>query len=116
MSLNKVMLIGNLGGNPEVKYLDSKKVVATFTLATNEKYKDKNGELVVETEWHKIETWDALAKNVEKYCKKGNQIYLEGSIKTEVRKDKEGIDRTGIKIKATSITLLGNKATSNDNV
>jgi single-strand DNA-binding protein len=107
MSLNKVMLIGNLGQDPEVRYLDNQKVVATFTLATSERYTDRNGEKVTETEWHRIETWDSLAKIVEKYCKKGKQIYVEGRIKTETWKDKEGVEKTGKKIRATSITLLG---------
>ena len=114
MSLNKVMLIGNLGQDPEVRYLDNQKVVATFTLATSERFTDRNGEKVTETEWHRIETWDSLAKIVEKYCKKGKQIYVEGRIKTETWKDKEGVEKTGKKIRATSITLLGETPRNTD--
>jgi single-strand DNA-binding protein len=109
MSLNKVMLIGNLGRDPEVRYLDNNKVVATFTIATNETYTDKNGERRTETEWHRVEMWDQLAKIAEKYLKKGSPVYVEGRIKTENWKDKEGNERTDKKIRVTSMTLLGNR-------
>lgn len=109
MSLNKVMLIGNLGRDPEVRYLDNNKVVATFTIATNENYTDKNGERRTETEWHRVEMWDQLAKIAEKYLKKGNAVYVEGRIKTENWKDKEGNERTDKKIRVTSMTLLGTR-------
>lgn len=115
MSVNKVILVGNLGKDPEVRYLDNQKVVAQFSLATSETYTDKNGERKVETEWHNIEMWDTLAKIAEKYLKKGSQVYIEGKIKSESWKDKEGIDRTGKKIRAISMTLLGSRANNNDN-
>jgi single-strand DNA-binding protein len=88
MSLNKVLLIGNLGQDPSVRYLDNNKVVASFTLATNESYTDRNGERKTETEWHNIEMWDQMAKNVDNlkqrgYLKKGSQVYIEGKIRTE---------------------------------
>jgi single-strand DNA-binding protein len=112
MSLNKVLLIGNLGQDPSVRYLDNNKVVASFTLATNETYTDKNGERKTETEWHNIEMWDQLARNIDNlkqkgYLKKGAQVYIEGKIRTENYKDKEGIDRVGKKIRVLSLTLLG---------
>jgi single-strand DNA-binding protein len=112
MSLNKVLLIGNLGQDPSVRYLDNNKVVASFTLATNESYTDRNGERKTETEWHNIEMWDQMAKNVDNlkqrgYLKKGSQVYIEGKIRTENYKDKEGIDRVGKKIRALTLTLLG---------
>lgn len=112
MSLNKVLLIGNLGQDPSVRYLDNNKVVASFTLATNETYTDKNGERKTETEWHNIEMWDQLARNIDNlkqkgYLKKGSQVYIEGKIRTENYKDKEGIDRVGKKIRVLSLTLLG---------
>lgn len=110
MSLNKVMLIGNLGRDPEVRYLDNNKVVATFTIATNENYTDKSGERRTETEWHRVEMWDQLAKIAEKYLKKGSPVYVEGRIKTENWKDKEGNERTDKKIRVTSMTLLGAKS------
>jgi single-strand DNA-binding protein len=112
MSLNKVLLIGNLGQDPSVRYLENNKVVASFTLATNETYTDRNGERKTETEWHNIEMWDQMAKNVDNlkqrgYLKKGSQVYIEGKIRTENYKDKEGIDRVGKKIRALTLTLLG---------
>jgi single-strand DNA-binding protein len=107
MSVNKVILLGNLGKDPEVRYLDNNKVVAQFSLATSETFLDRNGEKKVDTEWHNIEMWDNLAKTAEKYLKKGSQVYIEGKIKTESWRDKEGNERTGKKIRATSMTLLG---------
>jgi single-strand DNA-binding protein len=122
MSLNKVLLIGNLGQDPSVRYLDNNKVVASFTLATNETYTDRNGERKTETEWHNIEMWDQLARNIDNlkqkgYLKKGSQVYIEGKIRTENYKDKEGIDRIGKKIRVLSLTLLGtpNRPTNDTN-
>jgi len=109
MSLNKVLLIGNLGKDPEVRYLENNKVVASFTLATNETFKDKNGQPRTDTEWHNIEMWDQLAKTAEKYLKKGSQVFIEGKIKTEVWKDKDGNERTGKKIRANVMTMLGSR-------
>lgn len=109
MSVNKVILLGNLGRDPEVRYLDNQRVVAQFSLATSETFTDRNGERKVETEWHNIEMWDNLAKIAEKYLKKGAQVYLEGKIKSESWKDKEGNERTGKKIRVTSMTLIGAK-------
>jgi single-strand DNA-binding protein len=115
MSLNKVMLIGNLGKDPEVRYLDNQKVVAQFTLATSETFTDRSGEKRTETEWHTIEMWDNLARIAEKYLKKGNQVYIEGKIKTENWKDKEGNERTGKKIRAIQMTLLGGNRSGESN-
>jgi single-strand DNA-binding protein len=74
MSVNKVILIGNIGADPEVRYLDSNKVVANMRLATTEGYKDKEGNRVTQTEWHNLEMWDDLAKIAEKYIRKGKEI------------------------------------------
>jgi single-strand DNA-binding protein len=115
MSVNKVILVGNLGKDPEVRYLDNQKVVAQFSLATSETYTDRNGERKVETEWHNIEMWDNLAKIAEKYLKKGSQVYVEGKIKSESWKDKEGIERTGKKIRVISMTLLGSSPSRTNN-
>ena len=109
MSYNKIILIGNLGRDPELKYLDNQKVVATFSLATNETITDKNGERRSETEWFNIEMWDNQAKIAEKYLKKGNQVYVEGKLKTETWKDKEGVEKTRIKVRVQNFTLLGGK-------
>jgi single-strand DNA-binding protein len=104
------MLLGHLGKDPEVRYFENHKVVATFSLATSEIFIDKNGEKKTDTEWHNIEMWDNLAKAAEKFLKKGNQVFIEGKIKTDSWRDKEGNEKTGKKIKATSMTLVGSGA------
>lgn len=106
------MLIGNLGIDPVVKYLENNRVVAQFTLATNEAYMDKNGERKVETEWHNIEVWDQLAKSVDQLkmkglLKKGTQVYVEGKIRSELYKDQNGLEVMRKKIKANQVQLLG---------
>jgi single-strand DNA-binding protein len=106
-SVNKVILIGNLGSDPEVRYLESGSAVAKFSIATTESYTNKSGERVDNTEWHRIELWEGLAKVAEKYLKKGNQVYIEGRIRTDNWTDKEGQQRSGITIRANSMTLLG---------
>ncbi|HCP94845.1 MAG TPA: single-stranded DNA-binding protein [Bacteroidetes bacterium] len=110
MSVNKVILVGNLGKDPEVRYFDNQKVVANFTLATNEVFMNKNGERKVETEWHNIEMWDQLAKVAEKYLKKGALVYIEGKIKSDSWRDKDGNEHLGKKIRANTLTLLGAKS------
>ncbi|GHB57107.1 single-stranded DNA-binding protein [Persicitalea jodogahamensis] len=105
--VNKVILIGNLGSDPEVRYLDGGSVVARFNIATSETYTNKGGEKIEQTEWHRIELWNALAKVAEKYLRKGNQVYVEGKIRTENWTDKEGQARTSISILANSMTMLG---------
>ena len=97
--VNKVILVGNLGKDPDVQYLESGVPLARFTLATNESYKDKNGNKVDQTEWHNITAWRGLAEVAEKFLKKGSQIYLEGKIRTRSWDDKE----TGAKKYATDI-------------
>ena len=81
--VNKVILIGNLGSDPEVRHLSNGSVVANFNIATSESYTNKNGERVTQTEWHRIEIWEGLAKVAEQYLKKGQSVYIEGKIKTE---------------------------------
>ncbi len=114
MSVNKVILIGHLGKDPEVRYLEHNKVVANFTLATSETFTNKSGEKQTETEWHQIELWDNLARVAEKYLKKGAQVFIEGRIKTERWTDKEGNEKSGKKIRATSLTLLGAKTSPSE--
>ncbi len=89
MSVNKVILVGHVGRDPEVRYLDNNRVVANFSLATNEVYRDRNGNRQESTEWHTIEMWDDLAKIAEKYVQKGKLLYLEGRIRTDSWIDKE---------------------------
>lgn len=106
-SVNKVILIGNLGSDPEVRYLESGSAVAKFSIATTEAYTNKSGERVENTEWHRIELWEGLAKVAEKYLKKGNSVYIEGRLRTDNWTDKEGVQKSGVTIRANSMTLLG---------
>jgi single-strand DNA-binding protein len=105
--VNKVILIGNLGADPEVRHLENGSVVANFNIATSESYTNKSGERVEQTEWHRIELWDRLAQIAEQYLKKGNQVYIEGRLRTENWTDKENQPRSRVSIRANSMTLLG---------
>ena len=106
--INKVILVGNLGKDPEVRHLEGGVSVAKFTLATSESYKDKSGNKVEQTEWHNIVVWRGLADVAEKYLKKGSTIYLEGKIKTRSY-DKDGSKHYITDIVADSFTMLGGK-------
>ncbi|MBN8824777.1 MULTISPECIES: single-stranded DNA-binding protein [unclassified Spirosoma] len=106
-SLNKMIIIGNLGADPEVRYLDGGAVVATFNVATTEKFTNRNGEKVEQTEWFRIELWNEQAKVAEKYLKKGNSVYVEGRLRTEAWTDKEGKERTSLRVRANTMQLLG---------
>ncbi|QMW02836.1 single-stranded DNA-binding protein [Spirosoma foliorum] len=106
-SLNKMTIIGNLGADPEVRYLDGGAVVATFNVATTEKYTTRTGEKVEQTEWFRIELWNEQAKVAEKYLKKGNSVYVEGRLRTELWTDKEGKERTSLRVRANTMQLLG---------
>ena len=108
--VNKVILVGNLGKDPEVKHLDSGIAVANFSLATTESYTNKQGERVNQTEWHNIVLWRGLADVAEKYLKKGNSIYVEGKISTRKWEDKEGNTRYSTDIIADKMTMLGSKS------
>ena len=108
-SVNKVILVGNLGKDPEIKKFDSGIKNASFSLATTEKFKNKAGEMVSNTEWHNIVVWGTLSDVAEKYLKKGSQIYLEGKIKTSSWDDKSGAKRYKTEIYADSFTMLGVK-------
>ena len=110
--VNKVILVGNLGKDPEVKYLDSGVAVANFSLATSESYKNKEGERVNQTEWHNIVLWRGLAEVAEKWLKKGSNVYIEGKIKTRKWEDKDGNTRYNTEILADNMTMLGSKSTS----
>jgi len=107
--VNKVILLGNLGADPEVRYLESGSVVARIRLATSESYKNKNGERVESTEWHDIEMWDGLAKIAEQYLKQGDSIYVEGKIKSNTWQDDQGNNRKTIRIRAINMTMVGRK-------
>lgn len=117
MSVNKVILVGNLGRDPEqprVLGQNNTRRVLTISLATSESYNDsRTGERRTDTEWHRVELWDNLADVAHKYLKKGSSVYVEGKIRTEKWTDQQGVERTGIKIRANNITLLGSRAANN---
>lgn len=107
MSLNKILLIGNVGKTPEIRTVGDSKV-AQFNLATTERFKGKDGNVREETEWHNVSVWGKPAEFVEKYVDKGSQIYVEGRIKTE-KYQKDGQDRFVVRVVASSVQLLGGK-------
>src|SRR5579864_5057670 len=109
-SVNKVILVGNLGKDPEVKYTTSGVPVAKFSLATNERYKDKSGEWQDRTEWHNIVAWQRLAEIVGEYVKKGSKIYIEGRLQTSSWEDKQsGEKKYRTEIVANDLVLLGGR-------
>ena len=111
--VNKVILLGSLGADPEVKHLESGSVVAKISLATSESYKDKQGNKVDNTEWHNVEMWDGLAKVAEQYLKVGDTIYLEGKIKSDKWTDEQGNNRKATKIRAVNMTMISKKGGAN---
>jgi single-strand DNA-binding protein len=118
MSVNKVILLGNVGKDPEVKYLDSGVAVATFSLATSDKaYTLPNGTRVPEkTEWHNLVLWRSLAEIAEKYVHKGDKLYIEGKIRSRSYDDQAGVKRNIVEIFVDSMELLAPKTTtSNEN-
>ena len=114
MSVNKVILIGNVGKDPEVRYLDSGVAVATFSLATTERgYTLQNGTQVPDrTEWHNIVLWRGLAQTAEKYVHKGDKLYIEGKIRSRSYDDLIGIKRTIVEIFADNMEMLTPRSTS----
>ena len=109
-SVNKCILIGNLGSDPEIRYTPSGAAVANFSLATTDKWTDKQGQPQERTEWHKIVVWGKLAELCGEYLSKGRQVYIEGSIQTRQWDDKEGNKRYTTEIKAREVTFLGSKS------
>ena len=111
MSLNKVMLIGNVGRDPEVRHLANNSMVARFPMATSEKFKTKTGELQEQTEWHNIVCWRNLAELAEKYIKKGSRLYIEGRIRTNSWVDKNTQEkRYSVEIFADNVLLIDRKS------
>jgi len=113
MSVNKVILVGNVGKDPEIRHLDTGIAVANFPLATSETYTAKNGEKVTTTEWHNIVLWRGLAEVAEKYVTKGRQLYIEGRIRTRSYDDKDGNKRYITEIYGDTMQMLGTKADEN---
>jgi single-strand DNA-binding protein len=114
-SLNKAMIIGRLGADPEVRYTQSNTAVATMNVATSEKYKDKNGELQENTEWHRVVAWGRTAEICQQYLKKGSLVYFEGPINTREWEDKDGQKRYTTEIKALQMTMLDSKGGGGSN-
>ena len=110
--VNKAILVGNLGKDPEIRHLDNGVAVANFSLATTESYTNKQGERVNQTEWHNVVLWRGLADIAEKYLKKGNSVYIEGKIITRKWEDKDGNARYSTDIVADKMTMLGSKQES----
>ena len=111
-SVNKVILIGRLGKDPELKYTPSGVAVAKFSIATDEVFKDKTGEQQKRTEWHNIVAWQKLAEICGEYLTKGKQVYIEGSIQSRQWEDQSGNKRTSYEIVARQMTMLGSKSDS----
>ena len=112
MSVNKVILVGRLGRDPETRYTGGGQAVANFSVATDETYKDKNGERQKRTEWHKIVVWGKQAEIAQQYLKKGSLIFIEGRIQSREWQDKEGQKRTSFEIVATNFRMLGGRGDS----
>lgn len=108
--VNKVILIGNLGADPEVRNLENGVKVATINIATSESYKDKSGTRQTQTEWHRVVLWRGLAGVAEEYLRKGSQVYIEGRLKTRSYDDQEGITRYVTEIEARDLTMLGRRS------
>ncbi len=111
-SLNKVMLIGNLGKDPEVRYTASGQAVASFNLATSEKFKNKNGEWEERTEWHRITLWARLAEIAGEYLSKGKTVYIEGRLQTRKWQDNSGNERYTTEIVGEKMQMLSPKGES----
>ncbi len=109
MSVNKVILVGRLGRDPETRYTGGGQAVANFSLATDESYKDRNGERQKRTEWHKIVVWGKQAEIAQQYLKKGSLVFIEGRIQSREWTDKEGQKRTSFEIVANNFRMLGSR-------
>ena len=109
MSLNKVMLIGNAGRDPEMRHLESGIAVVTLPVATSERFKDRNGDVKEHTEWHNVVFWRNLAEIVEKHVRKGSQVFIEGKLRTRNWEDQSGQKRYTTEIVAETMRLLGRR-------
>jgi single-strand DNA-binding protein len=108
-SVNKVILVGNLGRDPELRYIQSGQAVANFTLATNDRWRDKEGNNQERTEWHRIVVWGKSAENCAQYLQKGRSVYVEGRLQTREWEDKEGNKRQTTEVVAQTVQFLGGR-------
>jgi single-strand DNA-binding protein len=106
-SVNKVILVGNLGADPELKYTPSNRPVCNLSVATNEVWKDKSGQKQEKTEWHRVNVWGETAEHCSKYLAKGRMVYVEGRLQTRKWQDKEGKDRYSTEVVADRVVFLG---------
>ena len=113
--VNRVILIGRLGRDPELRYTPAGKAVANFTMATSENWKDDSGERQERTEWHRIVIWGKLAETAAKYLSKGSQVYIEGRLQTREWTDKDGQKRYTTEIVASSLVMLSGKGDGGNN-
>jgi len=114
-SLNKVMLIGHLGRDPEIRFMPSGKAVANFSMATTESWSDKDGNKEERTEWHRIVVFGKLAEICNQYLSKGRQVYIEGRLQTREWEDKEGNKRTTTEVVVSDMIMLGGRTDSEGN-
>jgi single-strand DNA-binding protein len=112
--VNKVILVGNLGSDPQIRYTPNGTAVANFSIATTERFTNKNGEKESRTEWHRIVAWGRLAEICNEYLKKGKQVYVEGRIQSRQWEDKDGTKRTSFEIIANSMVMLGRAGDAGD--
>ena len=108
-SVNKVILVGNLGRDPELRYIPSGQAVANFTVATNERWRDKEGNNQERTEWHRIVVWGKSAENCAQFLQKGRSVYVEGKLQTQEWEDKEGNKRKTTEVVAQTVQFLGGR-------
>jgi len=115
MSVNKVILVGNVGKDPETRYLEGGAAVCKFPMATSEVYKNRDGEKITTTEWHNIVLWRGLAEIAEKFVKKGSQLYIEGRIKTRSYNDQDGNTKYITEIVGDNMQMLGRRSEESQN-
>lgn len=114
--VNKVMLIGNLGKDPEIQFLEGNIAVAKFALATTETFKDRTGKLISQTEWHNVVLWRGLAELAQKYLRRGSLVYIEGRLKTRSWEDREGNKKYATEIVADNLIMLDKKSEGGQSV
>ncbi len=112
MSFNKIIIVGNLGRDPELRYTPQGTAVCSFSLATNEKRKDRAGEFQSITTWFRVTLWGKQAENANKFLTKGNPVYIEGRLRTEEWTDRDGKARTSLEVQATDMQFIGSRSDS----
>lgn len=108
-SVNRVTLVGNLGADPDIRYMPSGEAVANLSIATTDKYKNRDGEMVEQTEWHRVSFFGKVAEVCSEYLSKGSQVYVEGSIRTRKYTDKQGVEKYSTEIRGERMQMLGSR-------